>query len=61
MRKKTETGPARDSAKQIESPSYRLAALDSDFLLSDAMRGMRFMLEYAKAEGALRAANIRSS
>ena len=61
MKKKTETGLSRDSTRQIESPSYRLAALDSDFLLSDAMRGMRFMLEYAKAEGALRAANIRST
>jgi hypothetical protein len=31
-------------------PAYRLAALDTDFLLSDAMRGVRFLLEYAKAE-----------
>jgi hypothetical protein len=35
---------------RIRSPSFRLAALDQDFLLSDSMRGVRFLLEYAKAE-----------
>jgi uncharacterized protein (TIGR00730 family) len=43
------------------SASYRLPALDQDFLLSDSMRGVRFMLEYAKAEEALRARGIRST
>ena len=43
------------------SPSYRLPALDQDFLLSDGMRGVRFQLEYAKAEEALRAHGIRST
>jgi len=42
-------------------PSYRLPALDSEFLLSDSMRGVRFMLEYAKAEERLDAAGIRST
>jgi uncharacterized protein (TIGR00730 family) len=41
--------------------SYQLAALDSDFLLGDSMRGVRFMLEYAKAEEELRNAGIRST
>ncbi|MBP6010844.1 MAG: LOG family protein [Alphaproteobacteria bacterium] len=52
---------ASSAAEQQASPSYRLPALDSDFLLSDSMRGVRFMLEYAKAEEALRAAGIRST
>lgn len=42
-------------------PSYRLAALDQDFILGDSMRGVRFMLEYAKAEETLRAWHIRST
>jgi hypothetical protein len=41
---------ARLNAAQMASPSYRLAAIDQDFLLSDSMRGVRFMMEYAKAE-----------
>jgi uncharacterized protein (TIGR00730 family) len=41
------------NAAQMASPTYRLAALDQDFLLGDSMRGVRFMLEYAKAEEAL--------
>jgi uncharacterized protein (TIGR00730 family) len=43
------------------SPSYRLASLDADFLQSREMRGVRFMLEYEKADRALQAANIRST
>jgi uncharacterized protein (TIGR00730 family) len=46
---------------QLASPSYRVAALDQDFLLSDAQRGVRFMLEYEKAEQALRAWGVRST
>jgi uncharacterized protein (TIGR00730 family) len=41
--------------------SYRLPALDTDFLLGDSMRGVRFLLEYAKAEEMLRQAGIRST
>lgn len=52
---------ARLNAAQLASPSYRLAALDQDFLLSDPMRGVRFMMEYAKAESALRAWGVRST
>ncbi|MBA4011181.1 MAG: TIGR00730 family Rossman fold protein [Phenylobacterium sp.] len=49
------------NATQMASPSYRLAALDEDFLLGDSMRGVRFLLEYAKAEEALRAWGVRST
>jgi uncharacterized protein (TIGR00730 family) len=49
------------NAAQLASPSYRLAALDQDFLLSDDMRGVRFLLEFAKAELALAAWGVRST
>ncbi len=37
----------KPNAAQLASPSYRLAALDQDFLLGEDMRGMRFYLEYS--------------
>ena len=43
-----------DNSANKHSPSYRLAMLDPDFLLSDAQRGARFMLEYEKTEHILR-------
>ncbi len=49
------------NAANMASPSYRLAALDQDFLLGDSMRGARFMLEYAKAEEELRRWGVRST
>ena|SRR6185312_11290196 len=42
-------------------PSYTLPALDQDFILGDSMRGVRFLLEYAKAEEALRNWSVRST
>lgn len=51
----------RSNKPQLDSPSYRLPALDPDFILGDSTRGVRFMLEYQKAEDALRAAHIRST
>ncbi|MDO8899751.1 MAG: TIGR00730 family Rossman fold protein [Phenylobacterium sp.] len=48
-------------AAHLASPSYRLAARDQDFLLGDSMRGVRFLLEYAKAEEALRAWGVVST
>lgn len=54
-------GDGADNAAQMASPSYRLPALDQDFLLGDSMRGVRFLLEYAKAEEALRAWGVRST
>ncbi|MBS7702574.1 LOG family protein [Chelatococcus asaccharovorans] len=56
-----EPTPAAPNAAQAASPSYRLPALDQDFLLGDSMRGVRFLLEYAKAEEALRAWGVRST
>lgn len=50
-----------DNTAQKRSPSYRLAALDSDFILGDSTRGARFMLEYQKAEDALRARGVVST
>src|SRR5271168_1758026 len=50
-----------ENAAQKYSPSYRLAALDPDFLLGPSMRGVRLQLEYEKAEEALRAWAIRST
>ena len=55
------SGDGADNAAQMASSSYRLPALDQDFLLGDSMRGVRFLLEYAKAEEALRAWGVRST
>jgi uncharacterized protein (TIGR00730 family) len=49
------------NSAQMAAPSYRLAALDQDFILGDSMRGVRFLLEYAKPEEALRRWRIRST
>jgi hypothetical protein len=43
------------------SSSYLLPVEDSQFLLRDEMRGIRFALEYAKAELALRDWGVRST
>ncbi|MDO9413543.1 MAG: LOG family protein [Pseudolabrys sp.] len=53
--------PPVPPSKQSLSPSFRLPALDQDFILGDSMRGVRFQLEYAKAEEALRAWSVRST
>jgi len=50
-----------DSTPNHESPSYRLAFEDRDFLMGEPMRGVRFMLEYAKPEMQLKAWGIRST
>ena len=52
---------SKPNAAQIASPSYRLPALDPDFLLGEAMRGARFMLEYEKADQALKAWGVHST
>jgi uncharacterized protein (TIGR00730 family) len=46
---------------QRNSPSYRLPVEDTDFLLRDEMRPLRFALEYSKAELALRDWGVRST
>ena len=54
-------GTVIDNSAQKGSASYRLPALDRDFLLGDSMRGVRLLLEYQKAEEALRAWAVRST
>ena len=46
---------------QLNSPAYRVAAFDQEFLMEDSMRGVRFMLEYQKAEEGLRAWGVKST
>jgi uncharacterized protein (TIGR00730 family) len=50
-----------DNSAQKSSPSYRLAALDSDFLLGPSMRGARFMMEFEKTQEILSAHRIVST
>ena len=50
-----------DNSAQKSSPSYRLPALDREFLLGDSMRGVRLQLEYEKAEERLRTWAVRST
>jgi len=57
----TDPADLHPNSAQMASPSYRLAAADQDFLMGDSMRGVRFLLEYAKAEEALRAWAVRST
>ncbi len=49
------------NADQLASPAFRVAALDQDFLLDDRQRGVRFLLEYEKAEQALRKWGVDST
>jgi uncharacterized protein (TIGR00730 family) len=51
----------KDNQAQVNAAAFRLPALDTDFILRDSMRGLRFQLEYAKAEELLRAWGIRST
>lgn len=51
----------KPNADQMASPAFRLAALDQDFLLDDHQRGVRFLLEYEKAEQALRKWGVSST
>ena len=49
------------NALQMANPAYRLPVMDQDFLLGDSTRGLRFQLEYQKAEDNLRALRIEST
>jgi uncharacterized protein (TIGR00730 family) len=53
--------PTDSTVTSKDPATYRLAALDQDFILGDSMRGVRFLLEYAKAEEALRSWRVRST
>ena len=46
---------------QTESPAFRLAYADADFLEADETRGIRFQLEYMKTETRLREQGINST
>ena len=46
---------------QMESSAFRLAAYDQEFLLGDSTRGLRFQLEYQKAEEYLRKWGVEST
>ncbi|MFN7263898.1 MAG: TIGR00730 family Rossman fold protein [Phenylobacterium sp.] len=50
-----------DPRALISQPAYRLAALDPDFLLGESMRGVRFLLEYEKADQTLKSWGVRST
>ncbi len=47
--------------ENAKHPAYRLAALDQDYILGDSARGVRFLLEYAKAEDILRSWGVAST
>lgn len=52
---------AKPRTAQTQSPTYRLAYDDPDFLASEPMRGVRLQLELAKPEMALTEAGILST
>ncbi|MEN3930509.1 TIGR00730 family Rossman fold protein [Microvirga sp. W0021] len=60
MTDKTKDTGITNSAQML-SHSYELPSLDPEFILSDEMRGVRFLLEYSKAELTLRRWGIRST
>lgn len=45
----------------MAAAAFRLPAMDQDFLLGDSTRGLRFQLEYQKAEEFLRAWGVEST
>lgn len=49
------------SSPQTESPAFRLAYADPDFMTSEDTRGIRFQLEYLKTEFRLRESGINST
>ena len=55
------TDSAPPNAAQVASSAYRLPALDQDFLMGDSTRGVRFQLEYQKADEALRRFGVVST
>src|SRR5262245_38902685 len=51
----------KSNKAQLAAPAFRLPALDQDFLLGDSTRGLRFQLEYQKAEEYLRKWGVAST
>ena len=60
-REEAQVANAPTSVPQTEHPAYRLAFQDTDFLLRENMRPVRFQLELLKAELALAEAGIDST
>jgi hypothetical protein len=52
---------AGGNAAQLNSPAYRLAATDADFLLGGSTRAVRFLLEFQKADEMLRSYGVSST
>ncbi len=50
-----------ETVRETGLPSYKLAVEDTDFLLRDEMRSLRFAMEYAKPDLLLRDWGIRST
>jgi len=57
----TKTQTPHPAAPQMASPTYRLASTDQDFIMGPSMRGVRFLLEFAKVDEALRNWSVRST
>jgi uncharacterized protein (TIGR00730 family) len=57
----SEENPANPASAQLASPSYLLPVEDTQFLLRDEVRAVRFALEYSKADLLLRDWGIRST
>jgi hypothetical protein len=55
------TAERKAPTPQTLSPSYRLAFVDDDFLLTDELRGMRLLLEYLKPELSMQEQGIKST
>ena len=55
------TDDLHPSAAQAASPTYRLASTDQDFIMGPSMRGVRFLLEFAKVDEALRNWSVKST
>ncbi|WP_296597226.1 TIGR00730 family Rossman fold protein [Phenylobacterium sp.] len=57
----TQTDLPHPASAQTSSPTYRLASTDRDFILGPSMRGVRFLLEFAKVDEALRNWSVHST
>ncbi|WP_293902948.1 TIGR00730 family Rossman fold protein [Phenylobacterium sp.] len=55
------TDDPHPAAAQAASPTYRLASTDQDFIMGPSMRGVRFLMEFAKPDEALRNWGVRST
>jgi uncharacterized protein (TIGR00730 family) len=55
------TEDSHPSAAQAASPTYRLASTDTEFLMGPSMRGVRFLLEFAKPDEALNTWGVKST